>query len=111
MPEELDKYISEISRIKAVRESPDHQHNSKCPRLASKSVEIEASVDSGCEKLGRPMILVSFLGHEKTVRLLLDNGADVNTVDGYFQTPLLAAVAGHHTGIVDLLLDSGAHVC
>ncbi|KAI8689562.1 NACHT domain-containing protein [Fusarium sp. Ph1] len=46
-------------------------------------------------------------GHEETVRLLLNNGADVNTRCGSGKTPLHLAVDGHngaHVSIVRLLL-------
>jgi ankyrin repeat protein len=49
-------------------------------------------------------------GRVTTVRLLLDNGAEMNhkyTLNG---TPLFAAVNGHHTGVVALLISRGADV-
>ena len=43
----------------------------------------------------------------EVVKLLLDNGAAVNTADGFGWTPLLLAVDNGHTEIVKLLLGKG----
>ena len=44
------------------------------------------------------------------MQLLLEHGADVNTVSGFFGTALQAAAAGSHEKIVQLLLEHGANV-
>jgi ankyrin repeat protein len=49
-------------------------------------------------------------GHESTVRLLLDQGADVNTPGGEFGTVLCVATSAGNLSIVRLLLAHGAEV-
>ncbi|KAI9736253.1 MAG: hypothetical protein M1834_001139 [Cirrosporium novae-zelandiae] len=51
-----------------------------------------------------------FKGDESTVRLLLDNGAEVSSHDSYNTTALELAACRGHNSIVYLLLDRGADV-
>ena len=44
------------------------------------------------------------------MRILLDQGADVNTQAGYFDTALLAASAKGHEKVVEMLTKRGADV-
>lgn len=55
--------------------------------------------------------VASINGHEEMARLLLENGADVNTEGGFDQTSALRAASekGHHE-VVRLLLENGANV-
>jgi predicted acetyltransferase len=55
------------------------------------------------------LYLASSQGHTATVRLLLQNGADINhTIHRDEKAPLLAAIQGHHSKVLDVLLDAGA---
>ena len=47
-------------------------------------------------------------GRTELVVTLVDAGVDVNATDGMGQTPLLRAVQGRHTAIIELLLSKGA---
>jgi ankyrin repeat protein len=49
-------------------------------------------------------------GHDNIVKLLLDNGADMEETDKDGNTTLLIAVLNGHEAIVKLLLDNGADV-
>ena len=51
-----------------------------------------------------------FTGHEICVRLLLDNGADVDAVQDGGNTPLLLAAARGHDAVMRLLIDRGADI-
>ncbi len=59
---------------------------------------------------GAAIHLTSFIGDDEVVRLLIVKGLNVNSVGGYFETPLLAAVAGHNITTIKLLLNSGAEI-
>lgn len=65
---------------------------------------------------GRVLGPEEIVGHKQTgayyqvVKLLLENGADVNAVGGHYATALQAASAGGHEKIIGLLLDAGAEV-
>jgi len=49
-------------------------------------------------------------GHEGIVKLLLENGADVNAQGGFYGSTLQGAACQGHEGIVKLLLENGADV-
>lgn len=48
-------------------------------------------------------------GHLSTVKLLVEQGADIELKDGFNDTPLKAAARAGHQGIVEYLLLSGAN--
>jgi hypothetical protein len=50
-------------------------------------------------------------GRVEVVRLLLDNGADVNGGTFIIGTPLVVAAGEGHTEVVRLLLERGADIC
>jgi predicted acetyltransferase len=54
------------------------------------------------------LYLASSQGHIATVRLLLQNGVDVNHLKHHREAPLLAAIQGHYPMVLNLLLDAGA---
>jgi hypothetical protein len=57
-----------------------------------------------------PLGGASFRGHETIARLLLDNGANVNSMDPFHGTALWCASLLGHENIVRLLLENGADV-
>jgi hypothetical protein len=56
------------------------------------------------------LMWASFVGHKKTVALLIQEGADVNAINGNDITAIRMAVLGGHPQIVKLLIDKGANV-
>jgi ankyrin repeat protein len=58
---------------------------------------------------GTPLRAASYKGHIDVVRVLLDHGANVNTIDKK-KTPLTSAYGGRHLEIMRLLLEHGADV-
>jgi len=58
-----------------------------------------------------PLMVASVNGHEEVARVLINNGADVNTKRTYHRiTPLIMATTEGHMEIVKLLLAKGADV-
>jgi len=57
-----------------------------------------------------PLIAASFRGHEGTVELLLDRGADIDLYNSSRRTALYAASWFGHKDVVELLLDRGAEL-
>lgn len=60
------------------------------------------------QELDWPLHLAVQGSQPEAVRLLLNNGAIVNAINGKRQTPLQIAVATGHAGIVSMLLAAGA---
>ncbi|KAJ4379967.1 hypothetical protein N0V86_004273 [Didymella sp. IMI 355093] len=56
------------------------------------------------------LYLAAEKGNEAMVRVLLDNGADVNMQDGRYGTAILIASARGHKEVAKLLLDRGADI-
>jgi ankyrin repeat protein len=57
---------------------------------------------------GNPLQAAACRGHTGVLRLLLQNGADVNKIGGFFGTALQAAASQGHIEAVKLLLENGA---
>lgn len=75
-------------------------------KILSEADELECR-----DRKGRtPLFLASSYGHETSVRLLLDNGAQPDMKDVRGQTPLSWAIEGGNRAVVKLLLDTGAKV-
>jgi hypothetical protein len=55
------------------------------------------------------LMWASFVGHDRTVALLIKEGADVNAINGKDLTAMQMAVLGGHTKIVKLLIAKGAN--
>lgn len=82
-------------------------------RLRKLLDEDPARVDAFAPDGFTPLTLAAFFRREEAVRLLLERGADANLRAQHAQIqvmPIHAAAAGNETGIVRLLLDSGADV-
>jgi ankyrin repeat protein len=58
--------------------------------------------------LGRGLLVASLLGFKETVKVLLENGAEVDTRSEDRRTPLMLAASKGHKEIVKILLDAGA---
>jgi len=73
---------------------------------------------SGChdyvrlKDIDRKLLLASGVGDTKSVRVLLDGGADINVIsyDGRKMTPLLWAVSQAHWETTSVLIERGADV-
>ena len=57
-----------------------------------------------------PLNEAAIKGHKDVVALLLENGADLNTVDDAGATPLENATHFHHTEVIELLMAKGAKI-
>jgi hypothetical protein len=62
------------------------------------------------EKIPPPLYSVSLTGLIEPVKMLLEEGADVNAQAGHFGTALQAAAFGGHDQVVQRLLEEGADV-
>lgn len=58
--------------------------------------------------LGRGLLVASLLGFKDTVKVLLDNGAEVDARSEDRRTPLMLAASKGYQEIVKILLDAGA---
>jgi hypothetical protein len=57
-----------------------------------------------------PLLPAAMQGNEDAVRILLDRGADVNSVDGDGYTPLMHAANQGHIDVTRLLIERGANL-
>lgn len=57
-----------------------------------------------------PLILATYSGHLKIVKILIENGADINLTSNDKTTPLIWATVGSHTAIVRYLLNNNADI-
>ncbi len=81
------------------------------PALSPTSItEVSKLVNAQGGFYGNALQAASREGHEKTVELLLDKGADVNAQDGDYGNALQAASHKGNEKVVQLLLDKGADI-
>jgi len=55
----------------------------------------------------------TYLGHLEIIEILIDNGADVNILDSYKETPLLSIIDSNENNwfeCIDLLISKGANI-
>ena len=77
------------------------------PSLEDKTADI---VDVANSENRTALSIAAERGHDQLVKLLLDQGADVNTQNGHYSNALQAASSEGHIEIVKMLLDHGANV-
>lgn len=68
----------------------------------------ESPSDCSQHSIGSAIHVAAFLGSEAVLTLLVDHGADVNERNGYFETPLFAAIQNSQAIAVKCLLERGA---
>ena len=61
-------------------------------------------------RIDRPLVIAAYFGLAEIIKLLIDNGADVNNEDFNMPTPLVVAASQGHEDAVKLLLGRGAKV-
>ncbi|KAL8825434.1 MAG: hypothetical protein Q9170_007792 [Blastenia crenularia] len=71
---------------------------------------LEHGVDAESDGRNKALYLAAENGHEDTVQMLLDNGADVNASDWIGSTALDWAVPGGHERTVRVLLQNGCNL-
>lgn len=54
------------------------------------------------------MMLTAVQGHEEITKILIENGADINAINGVNATPLMGAVSGNALDIVKLFIRHNA---
>ena len=75
-----------------------------CISMDSHVVHLKSS---GCQKT--PLDIACQHGSMDAAKLLLDNGAETDVMDGSAESPMRKAIRSGHTTIVRLLLDNGAN--
>jgi hypothetical protein len=70
----------------------------------------EPEITKSLDEVACPLYYASLAGLVESVRLLLENGADVNAQGGRYANALYAASARGHDQVVQRLLDKGADV-
>lgn len=100
----LDKALYDFINIRQLE-------SSEIPAISSTSaLEISKMINAQGGFFGNALIAASDRGHEKTVQLLLDRGADVNARNGRYNNALYLASWQGHENIVQLLLSKGADI-
>lgn len=84
------------------------------PAWSANNDEAEAVVsmvkNAGIDNSMTVLMMSTLKGHTDTVRVLLNQGADINARDYFGSTALIIAAENGHSEIVKLLLDKGADV-
>ncbi|KAH7418982.1 ankyrin repeat-containing domain protein [Cadophora sp. MPI-SDFR-AT-0126] len=89
----------------------DHSNQKVLEMLLAAGSDANELVTPGSkEKSGCALIAAIRRGDIQAVKLLLDHGADPNTVNGDECTPLMTAVRLQNEAIIDILMERGADV-
>ena len=93
--------------INAVNE--DHL-NALSLAVRKRYIEGIFNTEQSKEKLLEKLLKNCEIGNIEEVKILIDNGADLNAADEYDYTPLKIASKYGHTELANLLIDNGADV-
>ena len=85
-------------------------NNLKLARKLLSDRNIKSSINEGCIMGMTPLHKSSVLGYIRVVRLLVDNGADVNSKDLMLNTPLLYSCNNGYFDVCHFLISRGAKV-
>jgi len=98
--------------IKLIDASIDEEIDRVKELLGIKNLFLRANVNARTNdfKGNTALMMASSMGHKDIVKLLLDNGADVNAYNNYGDTALINASENGHIEIVEMLLEKGAVV-
>lgn len=77
------------------------------PRLGKEFIVSANGIDSFGQS---PLLLAARAGHAGMVKLLVDAGADVETIGTYYGNALKGASEGGYEQVVEMLIDAGADV-
>ena len=82
----------------------------QCERIVRSLFSAGATMDTTIRNFGNALHLASYMGSEDILHQLLKRMEDVNTFGGYFESPLIAALAGCHLTVVEILLDRNIEI-
>ena len=84
----------------------------QCEQIVRILFDAGAEIDTTIRTFGNALHLAPYMGSEVIVRHSLEKIEDINTLGGYFESPLIAGLKGEHPTIVivNLLLDRGSDV-
>ena len=99
-----------IRGMTETQETPRYEEILQCEQTVRFLFDARAEMDTTIRKFGNALHLASYVGSEVIVRQLLERTEDISIVGGYFESPLIAGLAGDHPTIVHLLLDRGSEV-
>ena len=92
------------------QQKPGYKGILQCEQIVRILFDAGAEMDTTIRTFGNALHLASYMGSEVIVRQLLQRIEDINTIGGYFESPLIAGLEGDHTTVVDILLDRGVEV-
>jgi hypothetical protein len=76
-----------------------------------KALALGANVDAGYYQSFSALYHASMSGQREAADLLINNGANVNRIFTFGQTPLKASVYYNHLKVVEILIEHGADLC
>ena len=89
---------------------PGYKEVLQCERIVRSLFSAGATMDTTIRNFGNALHLASYMGSEEILHQLVKRMEDVNTFGGYFGSPLIAALAGYHLTVVELLLDRNIEI-
>ena len=92
------------------QKKPGYKKVSQCEQTVRFLFDANAEMDTTPRNFGNALHLASYMGSKVILRQLLERTEDINTLGGYFESPLIAGIAGDHPTIVGLLLNRGSDV-
>ena len=110
LPRPTPRHESYIRCMMETQQTPGYKEVSQCEQIVRILFDAGADMDTTIRTFGNALHLASFMGSEVIVRQLLERMEDINSIGGYFESPLIAALKGDHPTVVDLLLDRGSEV-